>query len=86
MVGSQSFIARICRYSPLSLRIGILCFAAIALLGVALPAGALAEEKDPIAAYPLDAGEGTVAEDVTGDGHEGTIEGAEWTNGNTARR
>jgi Concanavalin A-like lectin/glucanases superfamily len=34
--------------------------------------------QDPVAAYSFDAGEGTVAEDVTGDEHDGTIEGASW--------
>ncbi|HEX4463270.1 MAG TPA: hypothetical protein VH042_01365, partial [Solirubrobacterales bacterium] len=33
----------------------------------------------PIAAYSFDAGKGSIAEDVTGNEHEGTIEGAEWT-------
>jgi hypothetical protein len=35
----------------------------------------------PVAAYSFDAGEGTVAEDVSGGEHEGTIEGAEWVRG-----
>lgn len=32
----------------------------------------------PVAAYSFDEGEGTTAHDDTGNGHEGTIEGAEW--------
>ncbi len=36
-------------------------------------------QKDPVAAYSFDAGEGEVAEDITGSGHDGTIEGPEWT-------
>jgi hypothetical protein len=35
----------------------------------------------PVAAYSFDADEGTTLEDVTGGGHEGTIEGPEWTKG-----
>jgi Concanavalin A-like lectin/glucanases superfamily len=38
-------------------------------------------QQAPVAAYSFDAGEGTTAEDITGNGHEGTIEGATWTNG-----
>jgi Concanavalin A-like lectin/glucanases superfamily len=38
-------------------------------------------KQGPIAAWPLDEGEGTTAEDATGDGHEGTVEGAEWAPG-----
>ena len=34
----------------------------------------------PVAAYSFDAGEGEVAEDVTGNAHDGEIEGAEWFN------
>ena len=33
----------------------------------------------PVAAYRFDEGEGTTVEDLTGDGHTATIEGAEWT-------
>ncbi len=46
-----------------------------------LHSGIQTQQAGPIAAYSLDAGEsaGTVAEDVTGEGHEGTIEGATWT-------
>ena len=36
-------------------------------------------QAGPIAAYSFDAGEGGVAEDLSGNGHEGTIEGADWT-------
>ena len=32
----------------------------------------------PVAAYSFDAGEGSTLEDITGSGHEGTIEGASW--------
>ena len=38
-------------------------------------------QAGPVAAYSFDDGEGSTAEDVTGDDHEGTIEGATWTNG-----
>ncbi len=38
-------------------------------------------QQGPVAAYSFDEGEGGTLEDVTGNGHDGTIEGAEWTNG-----
>ncbi|HEY2477744.1 MAG TPA: LamG-like jellyroll fold domain-containing protein [Solirubrobacterales bacterium] len=37
--------------------------------------------EGPIAAYSFDEGAGTVADDATGDGHEGTVEGAQWVPG-----
>ena len=40
--------------------------------------GIEAPSRSPVAAYSLDTGEGEVAEDVTGNEHEGEIEGAEW--------
>src|SRR4051794_41854758 len=44
-------------------------------------APAMATET-PVAAYSFDEGEGETAEDLTGDGHAATIEGASWsTNG-----
>jgi hypothetical protein len=36
-------------------------------------------QQTPIAAYSFDEGEGETAEDLTGDGHTATIEGAEWS-------
>jgi hypothetical protein len=36
-------------------------------------------QQGPIAAYSFDAGEGETVEDVTGNEHDGTIEGPEWT-------
>jgi hypothetical protein len=38
-------------------------------------------QKAPVAAYSFDEGEGSTVEDLTGDGHDGTIEGAEWAKG-----
>jgi RHS repeat-associated protein len=38
-------------------------------------------KNGPVAAWSFDEGEGTTVEDATGNGHEGTIEGAEWTTG-----
>jgi hypothetical protein len=38
-------------------------------------------KQGPIAAWSFDEGGGTTIEDITGDGHEGTIEGAEWARG-----
>jgi Concanavalin A-like lectin/glucanases superfamily len=37
--------------------------------------------QGPIAAYPFDEGEGSTAADVTGNGHEATLEGPIWTKG-----
>ncbi len=37
--------------------------------------------QEPIAAYSFDEGEGETLHDDTGNGHEGTIEGAEWVGG-----
>ncbi|MGD9735398.1 MAG: LamG domain-containing protein [Solirubrobacterales bacterium] len=52
-----------------------------------LHSGIQTPQTGPIAAYSLDAGTGEVAEDVTANEHEGTIEGATWTpRGNTVRR
>ena len=42
------------------------------------PESAAASGSGPVAAYSFDAGEGEVAEDVTGNAHDGEIEGAEW--------
>jgi Concanavalin A-like lectin/glucanases superfamily len=36
-------------------------------------------QQGPVATYSFDEGEGTTVEDLTGDGHTATIEGAEWT-------
>ena len=44
------------------------------------PESAAASGSGPVAAYSFDAGEGEVAEDVTGNAHDGEIEGAEWFN------
>jgi hypothetical protein len=41
-------------------------------------AGLQAASRSPVAAYSFDAGEGEVAEDVTGNEHDGAIEGATW--------
>jgi Concanavalin A-like lectin/glucanases superfamily len=35
--------------------------------------------QGPVAAWSFDQGEGTTVEDLTGDGHTATIEGAQWT-------
>jgi membrane protein implicated in regulation of membrane protease activity len=64
-------------------RIGCLVF--LGLIGVVcllvIPRTASATSQTPIAAYSFDAGEGAVAEDLTGNEHEATIEGATWTTG-----
>ncbi|HEY2478793.1 MAG TPA: hypothetical protein VGI17_08670, partial [Solirubrobacterales bacterium] len=36
---------------------------------------------DPVAAYSFDEGQGAVAHDSSGHGHEGTVENAQWTSG-----
>jgi hypothetical protein len=38
-------------------------------------------KQGPVAAYSFDEGEGSVARDATGHGHEGSVEGATWTKG-----
>ncbi len=38
-------------------------------------------KQGPVAAYSFDKGSGETVEDVTGNGHTATIEGAEWTRG-----
>ena len=38
-------------------------------------------QSGPVAAYSFDEGEGETAEDLTGNEHEGTVEGADWTKG-----
>ena len=43
-----------------------------------LGAGLQTPSRTPVAAYSFDAGEGEVAEDVTGNEHDGAIEGATW--------
>ena len=51
------------------------CFCALAGgLNVAVASA----DPAPVAAYSFDAGEGTSLEDVTGNEHDGTIEGAGW--------
>jgi hypothetical protein len=56
----------------------------------ALDGGEIGVDKDaplqtpsqgPVAAYSFDEGEGSTVEDHTGNGHTGTIEGAEWAGG-----
>ena len=53
----------------------LVCFCALAGgFGVA----AASANQPPVAAYSFDAGEGSTAEDVTGNEHDGVIEGASW--------
>ena len=64
------------RWEKLALFLSVVVVAALwSVLG---PAHAFATQG-PIAAYSFDAGEGETLEDLTGNGHEGTIEGATWT-------
>ena len=48
---------------------------------MATPVKAIPSSKPPVAAYSLDEGEGEVAHDSSGNGHEATIHGAEWAGG-----
>lgn len=41
--------------------------------------------EGPVAAYTLNENEGTSVQDISGDGHTGAIEGAEWTEGKYGR-
>ena len=50
-----------------------------AKIGGDMDAAVQTPQQGPVAAYCFDEGAGTVAEDITGDKHEGTIEGPEWT-------
>ncbi|HTT94837.1 MAG TPA: hypothetical protein VMF55_09200, partial [Solirubrobacterales bacterium] len=73
------------RHFPASIT-AIALFAAVlaalcALVISAIPAGAAATSPGPVAAYSFDEGTGSTVEDVTGDGHTGTIEGAKWARG-----
>ncbi len=53
----------------------LICFCALAGdFGVAVASA----NQTPVAAYSFDAGEGSTAEDVTGNEHDGAIEGASW--------
>jgi hypothetical protein len=61
--------------------IAVNCLMVCALIGfVESPASALASEG-PIAAYSFDEGEGATAEDITGNSHTATLEGASWARG-----
>jgi hypothetical protein len=63
-------------------RLGILgCLVIILGSAYAAPTAAASEPQGPVAAYSFDEGEGTTAEDITGDGHTATLEGAEWAPG-----
>jgi len=65
------------RRAKLALFVSIVAVAAgMSLFGAV---SAFASSQGPIAAYSADAGEGEILEDITGNGHEGTIEGAAWT-------
>jgi hypothetical protein len=48
-------------------------------VGADMEAPLQAEKSSPIAEYTFDEGSGSTVEDVTGNGHTATIEGAEWT-------
>jgi hypothetical protein len=60
--------------APLLIATAVAWFGAMALLPVSAEAQQL-----PVAAYSFDAGEGEVLEDLTGNGHDGAVEGADWT-------
>jgi Concanavalin A-like lectin/glucanases superfamily len=50
-------------------------------VGADMEAPLITPKEGPVAAYSFDEGSGTTVADVTGHGHTGTIEGAEWTDG-----
>ncbi|MFT3866771.1 MAG: hypothetical protein QM729_21120 [Solirubrobacterales bacterium] len=58
-----------------------LCIGLTCLVLVTRPGSASANSQGPVAEYSFDEGEGSTLEDLTGDGHTGTIEGAEWVRG-----
>jgi hypothetical protein len=53
----------------------------LAEVGADMEAPIQTPNQGPIAAWSFDEGTGSTAEDLTGDEHEGTIEGAEWARG-----
>ncbi len=60
----------------------LLLFGYLALtMAVTQPGYAVGTQQGPIAAYSFDEGEGETVEDLTGDEHTGTVEGAEWARG-----
>ena len=60
----------------------VLLFGCLAIaMAAPQPGQAAGTQQGPIAAYSFDEGEGETVEDLTGDGHDGTIEGAEWARG-----
>jgi hypothetical protein len=73
------------RLFPSSSAAALLCLSlasALCLGGIlALPARAGAATYAPVAAYSFDEGEGTAVVDASGNGNDGTVEGATWTNG-----
>jgi hypothetical protein len=56
------------------------------MTGLVLSGPASAASYAPVAAWSFDEGEGTTTEDFTGDGHTGTVEGAEWGSRQIRRR
>jgi hypothetical protein len=56
-----------------------LLFCLSSLMGVCVSADASISVRGPVAAYSFDEGEGETVEDLTGDGHTATIEGASWS-------
>ena len=71
------------RLFPVSLPTIVLLLALTVSSAIALsiPDRASAAGQGPVAAYGFDEGEGSTVQDLTGDGNEGTVEGAEWTKG-----
>lgn len=74
------------RLFPSSITTTVLCLGLLAGLCLAVmaafPLQASAASSGPVAAWSFDEGTGTTAEDVTGNGHDGTVEApAGWTKG-----
>jgi hypothetical protein len=60
---------------------GLLLLAGMTMASFAPQSSAAIYDGRPIAAYSFDEGEGEALTDVTGNGHDGAIEGADWTKG-----
>src|SRR6478735_12024728 len=61
--------------------VGLLLLAGMAMVSFASESSAAIYDGRPIAAYSFDEGEGEALTDVTGNGHDGAVEGPSWTKG-----
>src|SRR5690349_18454818 len=71
------------RFRGTQTRVALLVIPALAVLGLAGAStfGADAAPSGLVASYSFDAGSGSTVKDDSGHGNDGTISGAQWTNG-----